>query len=143
MKNVLSILFLSVAAMAAQASLDSVAKGHMSDQQIAKQVIVRTPAEWKALWNGHAPMEKMPDVDFSKNMIVGIFLGTKPSGGHDVEIVGVRTQDKDLIVEYVQKQPGRGTMAAQMLTAPYHLVSVAKHPGTVRFVEVKQERGKG
>src|SRR5687767_5918182 len=109
MKNVLPIVFLSVAAMAAQASFDTVARGSMSDQQVAKQAIVRTAAEWKALWNGHAPMEKMPAVDFSKNMIVGIFLGTKPSGGHDVEIVGVRTQENDLIVEYVQKQPGRGT----------------------------------
>ena len=94
---------------------------------------MRTPAEWKALWKDHSPTEKMPVVDFAKSMVVGIFLGSKPSDGHDVEIVGVRTQEKDLVVEYVQKQPGRGTLAAQILTEPYHLVSVAKHPGPVRF----------
>ena len=66
----------------------------------------------------------------------GDFSGHKPSAGHDVEIVGVRTQEKDLIVEYVQKQPGRGTMAAQILTEPYHLVAVPKHAGTVRFIHV-------
>ena len=119
-------LYVFVAAiMSAQTpSFTSVAKGDMSGQQIARQVTVRTAAEWKALWKDHAPTEKMPDVDFDKNMVVGIFLGSKPSAGHDVEIVGVRTQEKDLIVEYVQKQPGRGTMAAQILTEPYHLVSV-------------------
>jgi hypothetical protein len=53
-----------------------------------------------------------------------------------VEIVGVRTEGKDLVVEYVLKQPGRGTMAAQMLTEPYHLVAVPKHTGTVRFIHV-------
>ncbi len=78
----------------------------------------------------------MPAVDFAKSMVVGIFLGSKPSDGYDVEIVRVRTQDKDLIVEYVQKQPGRGTLAAQILTEPYHLVSVAQHPGPVRFLHV-------
>jgi len=136
---VLSILCVSLASIGAQAPFfDSVAKGSMSGQQIAKQVIIRTSAEWNALWKDHAPTEKMPVVDFTKRMVVGIFLGTKPSGGHDVEIVGVRTQEKDLIVEYVQKQPGRGTMAAQMLTEPYHLVSVAKHPGTVRFIHVPE-----
>ena len=57
---------------------------------------MRTAAEWKALWKDHAPTEKMPAVDFAKNMVVGIFLGSKPSAGHDVEIVGVRTQEKDL-----------------------------------------------
>lgn len=137
------LLCLSLAPIEAQAPVDSVAKGSMSGQQLAKQVIIRTAAEWSALWKDHAPTEKVPVVDFTKRMVVGIFLGTKPSGGHEVEIVGVRTQDKDLIVEYVRKQPGRGTMAAQMLTEPYHLVSVAKHPGTVRFVEVKSESGKG
>jgi hypothetical protein len=119
-------------------SFTEVAKGNASNQQDARQVTVRTAAEWTALWKEHAPTAKMPTVDFAKNMVVGIFLGTKPSDGHHVEIVGVRTQDKDLIVEYVQRQPGRGTMAAQILTEPYHLVAVAKHPGPVRFLHVPE-----
>ena len=114
----------------------NIAKGDASGQQIGRQVTVRTAAEWKALWKEHAPTDKMPEIDFTRDMVVGIFLGSKPSAGHAVEIVGVRTQDKDLIVEYVQKQPARGTMAAQILTEPYHLVAVAKHAGTVRFLHV-------
>ena len=117
----------------------TIAKGDVSGQQTAKQVTVRTAAEWKALWNDHAPTAKMPEIDFSKEMVVGIFLGTKSSAGHEVTIVGVRMQDKDLVVEYVQKQPGRGTMAAQILTEPYHLVAVPKHAGTVRFIHVPEK----
>jgi hypothetical protein len=123
-------------AQAPQPSFTTIAKGDVSGQQTAKQVTVRTAAEWNALWKDHAPTEKMPSVDFAKNRVVGIFLGSKPSAGYDVEIVGVRTQEKDLIVEYVQKQPGRGTMAAQILTEPYHLVAVPTHAGTVRFIHV-------
>ena len=119
-------------------SFTEVAKGNSSEQQDAKQVTARTAAEWSALWTSHAPTLKTPAVDFTKQMVVGIFLGTKPSDGHQVEIVGVRTQEKDLIVEYVQRQPGRGTMAAQILTEPYHLVAVAKHPGPVRFLHVPE-----
>jgi len=134
------VLALCATVLSAQATFTSVAKGDMSGQQLAKQVTVRTAAEWKALWKDHGPVEKMPTVDFTKNMVVGIFLGTKPSDGHEVEIVGVRTQEKELIVEYVQKQPGRGTLAAQILTEPYHLVSVPKHAGTVRFIHVPDTR---
>lgn len=134
---VLSMVALTIASMSAQTpSFTNVAKGDVSGQQEAKQVTVRTAAEWKALWKDHAPTEKMPNVDFATHMVVGIFLGSKPSAGHEVEIVAVRTEAKDLIVEYVQKQPGRGTMAAQILTEPYHLVSVPKHAGTVRFIHV-------
>ena len=121
-------------------SFTEVAKGNSSGQQDAKQVTARTAAEWSALWKSHAPTVMMPAVDFTKHMVVGIFLGTKPSDGHQVEIVGVRMQEKDLIVEYVQRQPGRGTMAAQILTEPYHLVAVPKHAGTVRFMHVPETR---
>src|SRR5215213_3319724 len=115
------LLTAMVAAQTPGISFTTIAKGDVSGQQTSKQVTVRSDAEWKALWKDHAPTGKMPAVDFSKNIVVGIFLGSKPSAGHDVEIVGVRMQDQDLVVDYVQKQPGRGTMAAQMLTEPYHL----------------------
>ena len=137
---VFSIALLGIAAVAAQTALTNVAKGDMSGQQLAKQVTIRTPSEWKALWNDHAPTEKLPTVDFAKNMVVGVFLGTKPSAGHDVEITAVRHQGKDLVVEYVQKQPAAGTMTAQILTEPYHLVSVPNHDGPVRFVHVPSSR---
>ena len=137
MRNVLLIAVLVVATMSAQTpSFTNIAKGDSSEQQLAKQVTVRTAAEWKALWKDHAPTEKMPAVDFTKDMVVGIFLGTKPSAGYEVEIVGVRPEGKDLLVEYVQKQPAPGTMAAQILTEPFHLVAVPKHAGTVRFMHV-------
>jgi hypothetical protein len=143
MSRAFAVLFLVVAAayaskpaMAQTPAFTTIAKGDASEQQIARQVTVRTAAEWKALWKDHAPGAPLPAVDFTKNMVVGIFLGSKPSAGHEVEIVGVRTQEKDLVVEYVRKQPGRGTLAAQILTEPYHLVSVPAFTGTVRFVEV-------
>ena len=131
------MIALATVTMVAQTpAFTNVAKGDSSGQQLAKQVTVRTAAEWKALWKDHAPTEKMPTVDFAKDMVVGIFLGTKPSAGHEVAIVGVRPEGKDLVVEYVQKQPAPGTMAAQILTEPFHLVAVPKHAGTVRFVHV-------
>ena len=133
------MLFMAIGS-AQTPSFTNIAKGDSSEQQLAKQVTVRTAAEWKALWKDHAPTEKMPAVDFAKDMVVGIFLGTKPSAGHEVEIVGVRADGKDLIVEYVQKQPAPGTMAAQILTQPFHLVAVPKHAGTVRFVHVPDTR---
>ena len=133
---IMSFMLFMTNASAQTTGFTTVAKGDSSEQQLASQVTVRTAAEWEALWKDHAPTEKMPAVDFAKDMVVGIFLGTKPSAGHEVEIVGVRPEGKDLIVEYVQKQPAPGTMAAQILTEPFHLVAVPKHTGTVRFMHV-------
>jgi protease stability complex PrcB-like protein len=118
--------------------LARVAKGDMSGVQTMRQVTVRTAAEWQKLWKEHSPEEKMPAVDFNSNMVVGIFLGSKPSAGYQVEILNVRPEGSDLVVEYAQKQPGRGMMSAQMLTEPYDLVAVPKHAGPVRFVAVSR-----
>ena len=120
------------------AALARVAKGDMSGVETMRQVTVRTAAEWQKLWKEHAPDEKLPVVDFNSNMVVGIFLGSKPSAGYQVEIVSVRPEGNDVVVEYAQKQPGRGMMSAQMLTEPYDLVAVPKHAGPVRFVVVSR-----
>jgi hypothetical protein len=137
---ILWLLFSVSFTVAQTTKFSTVAKGDASEQQTARQVTVRTAAEWKALWKEHAPTAKMPEIDFSKQMVVGIFLGTKPSAGHEVEIIGARIEEKDLVVEYVQKQPARGTLAAQILTEPFHLVSVPTHAGPVRFQQVAGSR---
>ncbi len=121
-------------------AITSIAKGDMSGVQTARQVTVRTAAEWQKLWKEHSPDEKMPAVDFGTKMVVGVFLGSKPSDGYSVEILNVRMEGADVIVEYAQKQPGRGMMSAQILTEPYHLVSVARHAGNVRFLHVPDVR---
>lgn len=134
--------FVSVAVAAAaqnpKSGFTTIAKGDASGQQLAKQVTVRSAAEWKALWKEHSPTDKMPEVDFTKNMVVGIFLGSKPSAGWGVEIVNVRMENAELVVEYVQTQPAKGTMTAQILTEPFHLAAVPAHAGTVRFVQVSK-----
>jgi hypothetical protein len=124
------------AALAAGVPFATVAKGDTSEQETGRQVTVRTPAEWQALWKDHSLGEKLPVVDFTSKMVVGVFLGMKPSTGYEVEIVGAHVDGETLVVEYVQRQPKRGMMSAQIMTAPFHLVSMPSHGGQVRFVQV-------
>ncbi|MGV7643070.1 protease complex subunit PrcB family protein, partial [Mycobacterium kansasii] len=70
----------------------------MSGVSRPEQVVARTEPEWRALWERHAPGRTPPAVDFSKNMVVAVFLGSRPSGGYQVQITGVRTQGTTLIV---------------------------------------------
>ena len=124
---------LVAAALAQGASFTTVARGDASNQLTGRQVAIRTMAEWQALWKNHAPAEKPPAVDFNSRMVVGVFLGSKPSTGYQVEIVAVRTDGGTLIVDYVEGQPARGMVTAQILTEPFHLVAVPRHTGPVKF----------
>ena len=108
-------------------------KGGQSNIDAAKTVVVRDESEWKKLWQAHAPDKTPPAVDFSKDMVVGVFLGSKPTSGYSVDIVGTRQDGGATIVEYKETAPARDAMTAQVLTMPYAIAAVPARPGDVRF----------
>jgi protease stability complex PrcB-like protein len=123
-----------VFALALQAPLvTTLARGQSSGVSQARQALVRDRVEWEALWKVHAPTEATPTVDFSSREVAAVFLGTRPTGGYSVDIVGTRFEAQTLIVEYAERRPGRSDILAQVITAPFHIVSLAKHDGPVRF----------
>jgi hypothetical protein len=115
----------------------TVDKGEHSNIDEAKQVVVRTEAEWTKLWQQHSPDRKRPAVDFSKDMVAGVFMGSRPTAGYNVSIVSTFAKDGNVLVRYQESQPQRGAMTAQVLTFPYHLVAVPKAAGQVTFEKVR------
>ena len=127
-------VLLIVALLQSPQTFRSIGRGPMSGIDEPRQVTVRTLADWTTLWRSHAPgSQPMPPVDFSRETVVGVFAGTRPTSGYGVEIVRAADVNGALIVDYVETRPAPGTVTAQVLTAPYHLVAVPKHDGEVRF----------
>jgi len=114
-------------------AMKTVDKGPMSGIDTPRQVIVKTPAEFATLWKSHAADRKMPEVDLAGNMVVGIFLGSRPTAGYSAEIVSAQPESGALIVKYKETRPRPDMITAQMLTSPFHLVAVPKFDGPVRF----------
>ena len=110
----------------------------MSGVDRAEQVVVRTDAEWQTLWRRHAPGRTPPTVDFAQRMVVAVFLGSRPSGGYQAEITGVQTDGSTLVVQWRERRPAPGQVAAQVMTAPAHIVTLPRHPGEVRFEKAGQ-----
>ena len=111
-------------------------KGEQSNIDDSKQVTVRTEAEWTKLWQQHSPDRMRPPMDFSKEMVVGVFMGSRPTAGYNVSIVSTFSKDGNLLVRYQESMPKQGAIAAQVLTFPYHLVAVPKTTGDVKFEKV-------
>jgi len=110
----------------------TVARGSASDIDQLRQVVVRGADEWRALWKAHSS-EPAPTVDFSQSMIVGIFLGTRPTSGYNVNITSVKSQAGKIVVEYTESRPAPGSMVAQVLTSPFHLVGIRATQADVDF----------
>jgi hypothetical protein len=121
--------------LAADPALTTIARGPASAVDEAREATALTEVDWEALWTAHAGRAPLPEVDFSTEMVVAVFLGTRPTGGFGVEIIGAHTENGALVVEYVERRPGRGGFVAQVLTTPFHIVKVPRHEGAVRFLK--------
>lgn len=124
---------IAILALAAGPAGTTVARGPMSAIAGSKEVVVRSNAEWTALWKDHGSSQPVPTVDFSKEMVAAVFLGSRPTGGFSVEIVGTRAEGDALVIEYAERRPGRGDIVSQVLTSPFHIVKLPAHKGSVRF----------
>ena len=132
-----SVLVLGVLVQSVLMPARSLDQGPQSSVSTARQVAVREAGEWTSIWRQHAPAREQPAVDFSREMVVGVFLGTRPTAGFAVQILGYRENGEDLVVQYRENAPSRDVITAQMLTSPYHLVVIPKRTGKVTFERVK------
>ena len=114
----------------------TVAKGPLSAINQPRQVAVRSATEWGALWKEHGDNAPLPVIDFSREMVVGVLLGRRPTAGYGIEIVRTIGNGGALVVEYVESAPSRDAITAQILTAPYHFAAVPKFDGAVSFKKV-------
>jgi PrcB C-terminal len=111
--------------------IDTVEKGHRSGVRESLQVVIRSQDEWNAFWKRPSAIETNPSpassIDFNREMVVGIFLDEKSTGGYEVEIVRAERSDSLLYFSYREEGPPPGAMLTQALTQPFHLIRVAKH----------------
>ena len=117
---------------------ETIAKGYRSGVLGSLQTAARNPADWTALWKKHASTDSnfppLPAIDFTKEIAVAVFLGEKPTGGHDIEITSVERSGDNLVVSFVERSPQPGGVVTQAFTQPFHIVRVAaQSSGTVNF----------
>ena len=119
------------------ASMRSLDRGLHSEIDRPRLATARTAAEWETLWRLHGGERTRPAVDFNKELVVAVFLGSRPTAGFAVEIIGVREVGTALVVQYRETRPPAGAIVAQVLTMPYHIAAV---PGGAGLTDVKFEK---
>lgn len=129
---------LAAASAQAQSFEKNPIQGQSSAIREQRTVVVRTEQEWKSLWVQHSGTEQAPAVDFSREMVVGVFLGERRTAGYKVAVV-IQPDPMDsnkIVVFYREIVPAKSGFAAEVVSRPYVLVKV-KIRKTVSF-EVDQ-----
>jgi hypothetical protein len=112
-------------------------KGDQSNMDDGREAVARSAAEFSALWRLHAVDRPQPKIDFSREMVVAVFLGSRPSAGFAIDILGTKDEGGALVVQYRETRPAKGLIAAQMITSAYAIAAVPRREGTVKFERVE------
>jgi uncharacterized membrane protein len=125
--------------------LTTIARGDASRVSDARRVLASTPAEWSTLWAVHAgPDTAAPAVDFAAVTIAAAFAGEKPSAGYSLEITRAEPIAEGVRLIVDEHAPGPGTVAAQIITSPFHIVSMPRVAGRVSWAgEARDAMGEG
>ena len=112
-----------------QLKFETIAKNTRSGVREPWQIVIRSPEEWKALWNKHVAPDPnsppVPAVNFTNNIVAAVFSGEKPTGGYTVEITAAEKSDGALLIYYRETSPRPGGIVTQALTQPFHIVTIA------------------
>ncbi len=93
-----------------------------------ENLVLKTPEAFQALWNrAFAKMDVPPDkpaVDFEKYHVAAIFLGWKKKGGYILEIEKINARKGDIVIHFLEKEPGASCLSTAAIDFPYLLVQI-------------------
>ncbi len=76
---------------------------------------------------------KIDKIDFSKQMLVVISGGPRPTGGFGVEYKSAEVKDKKLVIHWVLKTPAKDAFVTQAFTHPMLVVLMDRFDGDIVF----------
>jgi PrcB C-terminal len=107
----------------------------------ARRLVIRDANAWAELWSELGVGER-PEVDFTRDMVIVVAAGQRPTGGHEITVDQVTQSDGNLTISVLETSPGPNCMTTASLTQPVDVVIVpAVKTKSWSFLEQKDVRG--
>jgi hypothetical protein len=106
--------------------------------------VIKDQAAWKALWDkiyaNQSPAPPLPEVDFTKEMIVVAAAGQKPSSGYAMTVSSAVEANGEVTVSIDAVSPGAKCIGLTVITSPLDLARVTRRDSPVRFNVTRRTR---
>jgi hypothetical protein len=107
----------------------------------ARRLVIRDANAWAEFWSELGVGDR-PAVDFSRDLVIAVAAGQRPTGGHEIAVSKVSQTDGELRVEVVETTPGPNCMTTSALTQPVDVVVVqGVSSKSWSFVQRQEVRG--
>jgi len=100
--------------------------------------IIRTQQEWDDLCQKTCrSSSEAPDIDFSSNVVLAVFMGEQPTDGFRIEITKIGENGAERRIYIRETIPG-GLLAA-IISYPYHIVKLHRIPKPIVFIHTLED----
>lgn len=89
------------------------------------------------------PVPPLPEVDFSKEIVVGFAMGQQPTSGYDVRVHDPQRSRGVVTLKVEETLPGPDCPLLQVITAPIDLARLTRTGDEIRFENETVVRGCG
>jgi len=106
----------------------------------ARRMVIQDVNAWAEFWSELGVGDR-PAVDFTRDIVISVAAGERPSGGHEIAVSRVTKTDGEIRVEVSETAPGPNCLSTANLTQPVDVVIVeGVKPKSWSFVEHKDVR---
>ena len=102
-----------------------------------RNYVIRDDIAWENLWGRIHPDESqrhppLPEVDFTRNMVIAVFQGTR-APGYSTEVMAV-VSDDPVKVFVTETSPGETCIVPQVARYPHHIIETPRIDTEVEFL---------
>lgn len=123
-------------------AIDRLGPWYYTGIEDTRRAVVTSPDAWDAAWRElfahQTPQPEVPPVDFGRDMVVLVAMGTRSSGGYDITVDDVTGTDGVIRVRVTETSPGTGCGVTLALTQPAAAVIVHDARGAAVQFEERQ-----
>ncbi|MEM7735847.1 MAG: protease complex subunit PrcB family protein [Deinococcota bacterium] len=93
---------------------------------------------WNIAYGNQLAQPPLPEVDFARQSIIGIFVGERPTGGYSLQARSVVIEGNDVYIGLQENSPPEGAITTQVLTSPWLMVQVNRPALDVAWIRDAQ-----
>lgn len=116
---------------------ETIMQGQQAGRTEAGNLVVDSPADLERVWRQIQVRDddygEPPELSFSEETVIVLFMGRRNTGGYTIEVEEVRAEPDRVTVYYREYSPAPGDVVAQVLTSPFHVVRIPRLGRPIRF----------
>jgi hypothetical protein len=91
-----------------------------------KGLKVESQEKFESLFKPCVTANALPPIDFTKNTLVGVLAGEKPTSGYSIKVESIVENDCEMVLFYSETSPVAGQNQMQVVTYPQDFVLIPK-----------------